>query len=95
MAFKRVEEMDEDDFLMSMRQSSRLLKIIEVKDLRESESGEGGYRFLHYPHRSLQIHAHRRFQSQCGPIHRYDEEQPESSRCGGDLHARGDRIPKV
>lgn len=43
MAFKKVEEMDEDDFLMSMRKDSKLLKIIEVKDLKMSESGDGAY----------------------------------------------------
>lgn len=43
MAFKKIEEIDEDDFLMSMRKTSKVLKIIDVKDLRESESGDGGY----------------------------------------------------
>lgn len=50
MAFKKVEEMDEDDFLMSMRQSSKLLRIIDVKDLKESESGEGGYFYMSFEH---------------------------------------------
>ena len=48
MAFKRVEEMDEDDFLMSMRNESKLLKIIDVKELRESESGDGGYFYVSF-----------------------------------------------
>lgn len=48
MAFKKVEEMDEDDFLMGMRKASKLLKIIEVKDLRDSESGEGGYFYVSF-----------------------------------------------
>lgn len=43
MAFKKVEEIDEDDFLMSLRTNPKPLKIIEVKDLKESESGEGAY----------------------------------------------------
>lgn len=43
MAFKKVEEIDEDDFLMSMRKIPKELKIIEVKELRASESGDGGY----------------------------------------------------
>ncbi len=45
MGFKEVEELDEDDFLMSMRKHSKLLKIIEVKELRESDSEDGGYFF--------------------------------------------------
>lgn len=48
MAFKRVDEIDEDDFLMSMRQDSKTLKIIEVKELRESESGDGGYFYVSF-----------------------------------------------
>ena len=43
MAFKKVEEIDEDEFLMSMRKTPKTLKIIDVKDLRPSESGDGGY----------------------------------------------------
>ena len=43
MAFKRVEEIDEDDFLMSLRNTPRDLKILEVKDLKMSESGDGAY----------------------------------------------------
>lgn len=45
MAFKKVQELDEDDFLMSMRETSKVLKIIEVKDLKESDSENGGYFF--------------------------------------------------
>lgn len=48
MAFKRVEEIDEDDFLMSMRQNPKTLKIIDVKELRESESGDGGYFYVSF-----------------------------------------------
>jgi len=43
MAFKKVEEIDEDDFLMSLRSNPKKLKIIEVKDLKDSDSGEGAY----------------------------------------------------
>ena len=50
MAFKKVEEIDEDDFLMSMRKSSKQLKIIEVKDLKESDSGDGGYTYITFEH---------------------------------------------
>ncbi len=45
MAFKRVKELDEDDLLMSMRKTPQVLRIIEVKDLRESDSEKGGYFF--------------------------------------------------
>lgn len=48
MAFKRVDEIDEDDFLMSMRQNPKTLKIIDVKELRESESGDGGYFYVSF-----------------------------------------------
>lgn len=43
MAIKKVEEMDEDDFLMSLRNTPKALRIIDVKDLKFSESGEGAY----------------------------------------------------
>lgn len=43
MAFKQVEEIDEEDFLMDMRKNTKVLKIIDVKELRESDDGEGGY----------------------------------------------------
>ena len=43
MAFKKVEEMDEDDFLMSLRDNPKNLRITDVKDLKFSESGEGAY----------------------------------------------------
>lgn len=43
MAFKKVEEMDEDDFLMSLRTNPKNLRITDVKDLKFSESGEGAY----------------------------------------------------
>ena len=43
MAFNRIEEMDEEDFLMDLKNNPKELRIIEVKDLKESESGEGGY----------------------------------------------------
>ena len=43
MAFKKIEEIDEDDFLMSMRKIPKTLRIIEVKDLKMSDSGEGAY----------------------------------------------------
>ena len=45
MAFKKVEEIDEDDFLMVMRNSPKTLKIIEVKDLKFSDNGDGGAYF--------------------------------------------------
>lgn len=48
MAFKKVKELDEDDLLMSMRESAKVLKIIEVKDLRDSESGDGGYFYVSF-----------------------------------------------
>jgi len=48
MAFKKVDEIDEDDFLMAMRESSKLLKIIDVKELRKSESGDGGYFYVSF-----------------------------------------------
>ena len=48
MAFKRVDEIDEDDFLMSMRNDAKTLKIIDVKELRESESGDGGYFYVSF-----------------------------------------------
>lgn len=35
--------MDEDDFLMSLRNTPKALRIIDVKDLKFSESGEGAY----------------------------------------------------
>ena len=50
MAFKRVEEMDEDDFLMSMRKTPKTVKIIDVKDLKMSESGEGAYFYTSFEH---------------------------------------------
>lgn len=43
MAFKEVDEMDEEDFLLEMRHDAKTLKIIDVKELRASESGDGGY----------------------------------------------------
>ena len=44
MAFKKVDEMDDDDFLMDLRKNPKVLKIIDIKDLRESDSGDGsGY----------------------------------------------------
>lgn len=48
MAFKRVDEIDEEDFLMSMRKTAKILKIIDVKELRESESGDGGYFYVSF-----------------------------------------------
>ena len=45
MAFKRVEEIDEDDFLMSLRTNPKELRIIEVKDLKMSDSEDGGAYF--------------------------------------------------
>lgn len=48
MAFKRVDEIDEDDFLMSMRQNPKTLKIIDVKELRQSENGDGGYFYVSF-----------------------------------------------
>ena len=48
MAFKGVDEMDEDDLLLSMRDESKQLKIIDVKELRHSESGEGGYFYVSF-----------------------------------------------
>ena len=48
MAFKRVEEIDEEDFLMVMRKTPKTLKIIDVKELRMSESGEGGYFYVSF-----------------------------------------------
>ena len=43
MAFNRIEEVDEDDFLMNMRMNPKLLRITEIKELKRSESGDGGY----------------------------------------------------
>lgn len=43
MAFKKVEEIDEDDFLMSLRTNPKTLRIVDVKDLKMSDSGEGAY----------------------------------------------------
>lgn len=48
MAFKEVEEMDEEDFLLEMRHDAKTLKIIDVKELRESESGDGGYFYMSF-----------------------------------------------
>ena len=45
MAFKRIEEMDEDDFLMGLKNNPKELRIIDVGDLRESDSENGGYYF--------------------------------------------------
>lgn len=45
MAFKRIEEMDEDDFLMDMRNNPKELKIIDVGELRQSDSENGGEYF--------------------------------------------------
>lgn len=45
MSFKKVEEMDEDDFLMSMRETPKPLKIIKVKDLKQSDSDDEGAYF--------------------------------------------------
>lgn len=48
MAFKQVDEIDEDEFLMSMRKTPKTLKIIDVKELRESNSGDGGYFYVSF-----------------------------------------------
>jgi len=48
MAFRRVDEIDEEDLLMAMRDSAKTLKIIDVKELRESESGDGGYFYVSF-----------------------------------------------
>ena len=45
MAFKRIKEMDEDDFLMDMRTNPKELRIIKVGELRESENEDGGEYF--------------------------------------------------
>lgn len=45
MAFKRIEEMDEDDFLMDMRTNPKELIILKVGELRESDSEDGGEYF--------------------------------------------------
>ena len=45
MAFNRIEEMDEDDFLMGLRGNPKELKIIKVGELRESENDDGGEYF--------------------------------------------------
>lgn len=45
MAFNRIEEMDEDDFLMDMRTNPKELRIIDVGELRESDSENGGEYF--------------------------------------------------
>ena len=49
MVFKQVNEMDEDDFLMSLRNHPKVLRIVDVKDLKESESGDNsGYFYLSF-----------------------------------------------
>lgn len=50
MAFRKIEEMDEDDFLMSLRTNPKPLKIVDVKDLNLSESGDGGYFYSSFEH---------------------------------------------
>lgn len=50
MGFKKVDEIDEEDFLLSLREKSQILKIVDVKDLKESESGDGGYFYMSFEH---------------------------------------------
>ena len=45
MGFKRIEEMDDDDFLMDMRKNPKELRIIDVGELRQSDSENGGEYF--------------------------------------------------
>ena len=45
MAFNRIEEMDEDDFLMGLRGNPKDLRIIKIGELRESDGEDGGYYF--------------------------------------------------
>lgn len=45
MSFRRIEEMDEDDFLMDMRSNPKELIILKVGELRESGNDDGGEYF--------------------------------------------------
>ena len=46
MAFKKVKEIDEDEFLMQIKENPQIIKIVNVGELRESEDGEGLYFYI-------------------------------------------------
>jgi len=50
MAFNRIEEIDEDDFLMDLRNNPKTVKIVNVGDLRPSENDDGGYFYVTLEH---------------------------------------------
>lgn len=46
MSFKKVEELDELDFFMGLKQTPKELEIIKIGDLRESSKGDGLYFYI-------------------------------------------------
>lgn len=46
MSFKKVEELDELDFFMGLKQNPKELEIVNVGELRESSKGDGLYFYM-------------------------------------------------
>ncbi len=45
MSFSKIEEMDEDEFLMRIKENPQVIKIVNVGELRKSDEEDGGHYF--------------------------------------------------